>query len=361
MLHGQGISAEPRALLRQHPHLVLREATEAGVCCGSAGIYNLVQPEEAAELGRIKAADLGGTGAELVASANIGCSLQIRRHLAEGGHPRPCCTRCSCWSAAGGPGRQRRETAMSRDAPNLAVLIDSDNAQAAVISDLLTEVAQVGTATVKRAYGDWTTPQLGSWKDVLNVHAIVPVQQFSYTSGKNATDSALIIDAMDLLHSGRVDGFCLVSSDSDFTRLATRIREQGLLVIGFGERKTPKAFVAACDRFLYTDILKRGGGGGSSAGSAPAPLSRRRGGPTAAALPVRGDHGRHPGRRLGAPRHGGQPAAEKRPRLRRPQLRLPQAERTGEGPGVPRGEGGADRPRQPADAPLGAPSRGLTG
>jgi len=155
---------------------------------------------------------------------------------------------------------------MSRDAPNLAVLIDSDNAQASVISDLLTEVAQVGTASVKRAYGDWTTPQLGSWKDVLNVHAIVPVQQFSYTSGKNATDSALIIDAMDLLHGGRVDGFCLVSSDSDFTRLATRIREQGLLVIGFGERKTPKAFVAACDRFLYTDILKRGGSGGAGGG-----------------------------------------------------------------------------------------------
>lgn len=148
---------------------------------------------------------------------------------------------------------------MSRDAPNLAVLIDADNAQAAVISDLLAEVAQVGTATVKRAYGDWTTPQLGSWKDVLNVHAIVPVQQFSYTTGKNATDSALIIDAMDLLHGGRVDGFCLVSSDSDFTRLATRIREQGLLVIGFGERKTPKPFVAACDRFLYTEILRRGG------------------------------------------------------------------------------------------------------
>jgi hypothetical protein len=155
---------------------------------------------------------------------------------------------------------------MNRDMPNLAVLIDSDNAQASVISDLLTEVAQVGTASVKRAYGDWTTPQLGSWKEVLNVHAIVPVQQFSYTSGKNATDSALIIDAMDLLHGGRVDGFCLVSSDSDFTRLATRIREQGLLVIGFGERKTPKAFVAACDRFLYTDILKRGSGGGGGGG-----------------------------------------------------------------------------------------------
>ncbi|MGB5133810.1 MAG: NYN domain-containing protein [Prochlorococcaceae cyanobacterium] len=170
---------------------------------------------------------------------------------------------------------------MSREAPNLAVLIDSDNAQAAVISDLLAEVAQVGTATVKRAYGDWTTPQLGSWKEVLNVHAIVPVQQFSYTSGKNATDSALIIDAMDLLHGGRVDGFCLVSSDSDFTRLATRIREQGLLVIGFGERKTPKAFVAACDRFLYTDILRRGSsaGGGRGDGRRPAGDSGEDGAP----------------------------------------------------------------------------------
>ncbi|MBE9173434.1 NYN domain-containing protein [Cyanobium sp. LEGE 06143] len=162
---------------------------------------------------------------------------------------------------------------MTREAPNLAVLIDSDNAQAAVISDLLAEIAQVGTATVKRAYGDWTTPQLGSWKEVLNVHAIVPVQQFSYTTGKNATDSALIIDAMDLLHGGRVEGFCLVSSDSDFTRLATRIREQGLLVIGFGERKTPKAFVAACDRFLYIDLLKRDtsrtGSTGAGAGHDP--------------------------------------------------------------------------------------------
>ncbi len=116
---------------------------------------------------------------------------------------------------------------MSREAPNLAVLIDSDNAQASVISELLAEVSQVGTVTVKRAYGDWTTPQLASWKDVLHVHAIQPVQQFAYTSGKNATDSALIIDAMDLLHSGRFDGFCLVSSDSDFTRLATRLRGGG--------------------------------------------------------------------------------------------------------------------------------------
>jgi hypothetical protein len=161
----------------------------------------------------------------------------------------------------------------SPDSDCLAVLIDADNAQPGVIGELLAEVASYGTATVKRAYGDWTTPQLGRWKDVLHVHAIQPVQQFSYTSGKNATDSALIIDAMDLLHGGRVDGFCLVSSDSDFTRLATRIREAGLVVYGFGERKTPKPFVAACDKFIYTEILRRPGAdvagavaGGSGAG-----------------------------------------------------------------------------------------------
>jgi hypothetical protein len=153
----------------------------------------------------------------------------------------------------------------SPDSDRLAVLIDADNAQPGVGGELLTEVASYGTATVKRAYGDWTTPQLGRWKDVLHVHAIQPVQQFSYTSGKNATDSALIIDAMDLLHGGRVDGFCLVSSDSDFTRLATRIREAGQVVYGFGERKTPKPFVAACDKFIYTEILKRPEASGSAA------------------------------------------------------------------------------------------------
>jgi uncharacterized LabA/DUF88 family protein len=158
----------------------------------------------------------------------------------------------------------------SPDSDCLAVLIDADNAQPAVIGELLAEVASYGTATVKRAYGDWTTPQLGRWKDVLHVHAIQPVQQFSYTSGKNATDSALIIDAMDLLHGGRVDGFCLVSSDSDFTRLATRIREAGLVVYGFGERKTPKPFVAACDKFIYTEILRRPEVVGDPAGTAPA-------------------------------------------------------------------------------------------
>ncbi|MGA9032192.1 MAG: NYN domain-containing protein [Sulfuricaulis sp.] len=140
---------------------------------------------------------------------------------------------------------------------NLAVLVDADNAQASVIAELLAEVARYGTATVKRAYGDWTTPNLAGWKDVLHVHAIQPIQQFRYTTGKNATDSALIIDAMDLLHGGKVDGFCLVSSDSDFTRLATRIREAGLSVYGFGEQKTPKPFVAACDKFIYTEILRK--------------------------------------------------------------------------------------------------------
>ena len=138
----------------------------------------------------------------------------------------------------------------------LAVLIDADNAQASVIQELLAEVSRYGTATIKRAYGDWTTTNLKGWKDVLHKMAIQPIQQFSYTSGKNATDSALIIDAMDVLHDNTVDGFCLVSSDSDFTRLATRIREAGLVVYGFGERKTPEPFVAACDKFIYTEILR---------------------------------------------------------------------------------------------------------
>lgn len=138
----------------------------------------------------------------------------------------------------------------------LAVLIDADNAQPSVAPELMNEIGRYGTATVRRAYGDWTTPNLNGWKEHLHTLAIQPIQQFRLTTGKNATDSALIIDAMDLLHSDRVDGFCLVSSDSDFTRLATRIRESGLSVYGFGERKTPKPFVAACNKFIYTDILK---------------------------------------------------------------------------------------------------------
>jgi uncharacterized LabA/DUF88 family protein len=138
----------------------------------------------------------------------------------------------------------------------LAILIDADNAQASIVPELFSEVSRYGRSSVKRAYGDWTTPNLKGWKDVLHRMAIQPIQQFSYTSGKNATDSSLIIDAMDLLHSGNLDGFCLVSSDSDFTRLATRIREDGLVVYGFGERKTPQAFIVACDKFIFTEILR---------------------------------------------------------------------------------------------------------
>ncbi len=137
----------------------------------------------------------------------------------------------------------------------LAVLIDADNARADFIEPLLVEVAKHGRASVRRAYGDWTSTQLNSWKTQLLQHSIQPIQQFSYTTGKNATDSSLIIDAMDLLHAGNLDGICIVSSDSDFTRLAARIREEGLTVYGFGERKTPKPFVAACDTFIYVENL----------------------------------------------------------------------------------------------------------
>lgn len=138
----------------------------------------------------------------------------------------------------------------------LAVLIDADNADASLVEPLLKEIANYGTANVKRIYGDWTRPQLSSWKDKLHKFAIQPIQQFSYTSGKNSTDSALIIDAMDLLYTNNFDGFCIVSSDSDFTRLACRIRESGLRVYGFGERKTPDPFVKGCDKFTYTEVLK---------------------------------------------------------------------------------------------------------
>jgi uncharacterized LabA/DUF88 family protein len=138
----------------------------------------------------------------------------------------------------------------------LAVLIDADNAQPSIVDGLLSEIAKYGTANVKRIYGDWTMPILKGWKDVLLQYSIQPIQQFGYTSGKNATDSALIIDAMDLLYSGKFDGFCIVSSDSDFTKLAARIREAGLFVYGFGEKKTPKAFVSACDKFIFTEVLR---------------------------------------------------------------------------------------------------------
>ncbi len=142
---------------------------------------------------------------------------------------------------------------LSRD--KIAILIDGDNAQAGLLSQMLVEAGRYGQVTVRRIYGDWTTASMNSWKDILNFHAFQPIQQFRYTIGKNATDSAMIIDAMDILHSGVVDGFCLVSSDSDYTRLATRIRETGIFVMGIGEKKTPKPFVNACDVFVYTENL----------------------------------------------------------------------------------------------------------
>ncbi|MBS4016404.1 MAG: NYN domain-containing protein [Candidatus Latescibacteria bacterium] len=137
----------------------------------------------------------------------------------------------------------------------LAVLIDADNIPYSNIKGMLDEIAKLGTPTIKRIYGDWTKPTVSGWKTSLLEHAITPIQQYSYTSGKNSSDSAMIIDAMDILHSQKVDGFCLVSSDSDFTRLAIRLRESGMLVIGIGEKKTPNPFIVACDKFIYIEII----------------------------------------------------------------------------------------------------------
>ncbi len=139
---------------------------------------------------------------------------------------------------------------------NLAVLIDGDNIPSAHVKEMMEEIAKYGNPTIKRIYGDWTKPNLSKWKNMLLENAITPVQQYAYTTGKNATDSAMIIDAMDILYSGKVNGFCLVSSDSDFTRLATRLREAGMQVIGIGEKKTPNPFIVACDKFIYIEILK---------------------------------------------------------------------------------------------------------
>ncbi len=138
---------------------------------------------------------------------------------------------------------------------NLAVLIDGDNIPSAYVKEMMEEIAKYGNPTIKRIYGDWTKPQLSKWKNVLLENAINPIQQYGYTQGKNATDSAMIIDAMDILYANKVQGFCLVSSDSDFTKLATRLRESGLNVIGIGEKKTPEPFIVACDRFIYIEIL----------------------------------------------------------------------------------------------------------
>ncbi|WP_431323151.1 NYN domain-containing protein [Rhizobium sp. YTU87027] len=166
--------------------------------------------------------------------------------------------------------------------PRLAVLIDADNASAKIVDGLFEEIAKIGEASVRRIYGDFASARSKAWTDVLSKHAIIPQQQFAYTTGKNASDITLVIDAMDLLHSGRFDGFCLVSSDSDFTRLASRIREQGVDVFGFGEQKTPESFRQACRRFIYTEnLLPSVATNGADAGQAAPSLK-----PPSAATPI---------------------------------------------------------------------------
>lgn len=165
--------------------------------------------------------------------------------------------------------------------PRLAVLIDADNASAKIADGLFEEIAKIGEASVRRIYGDFSTPRSKGWADILAKHAIIPQQQFAYTTGKNASDITLVIDAMDLLHSGRFEGFCLVSSDSDFTRLASRIREQGVDVFGFGEQKTPESFRQACRRFVYTENLIAGAADSKGTASAAKPLQ-----PPSAATPI---------------------------------------------------------------------------
>lgn len=169
---------------------------------------------------------------------------------------------------------------MSRSAsePRLAVIIDADNVSSAPVRELIAEIARHGTPTVRRIYGDWTQPNMQQWKNVLHEHAITPVQQYRHTTGKNATDSAMIIDAMDILYAGNVEGFCIVSSDADFTRLATRLREAGMRVLGFGAKHTPRPFVAACEQFVYLEVLTQPAptpakptNSSTSAPSAPAP------------------------------------------------------------------------------------------
>ncbi|QLH72959.1 NYN domain-containing protein [Rhodopseudomonas palustris] len=165
--------------------------------------------------------------------------------------------------------------------PRLAVLIDADNASAKIADGLFEEIAKIGEASVRRIYGDFSTPRSKGWADILAKHAIIPQQQFAYTTGKNASDITLVIDAMDLLHSGRFEGFCLVSSDSDFTRLASRIREQGVDVFGFGEQKTPESFRQACRRFVYTENLIAGATDSKGTASPAKPLQ-----PPSAATPI---------------------------------------------------------------------------
>jgi uncharacterized LabA/DUF88 family protein len=181
------------------------------------------------------------------------------------------------------------EVASTARSRRVAMLIDGDNAQPSLIGNMLAEVSKYGVAIIRRIYGDWTTANMNGWKDTLQTYAIQPIQQFRYTIGKNATDSAMIIDAMDTLYGGGVDGFCLVSSDSDYTRLATRIREKGFFVMGIGKKNTPRAFVNACDVFVFAENLveekpapKRQAETKKSNGGTPAPVEQ----PSAEALPL---------------------------------------------------------------------------
>lgn len=157
--------------------------------------------------------------------------------------------------ASGTKGEKMAANNLENKDDKMAVLIDGDNAQASLLPKMLAEIAKHGSLTIRRIYGDWTTSTMHSWKEALHMHAVQPIQQFRYTVGKNATDSTLIIDAMDIMHRRLVEGFCIVSSDSDYTRLATRIREEGFFVMGIGQKKTPKSFVNACDLFIYTENL----------------------------------------------------------------------------------------------------------
>ena len=203
-----------------------------------------------------------------------------------------------------------------------AVLIDADNTSPRIAAGLFEEIAKFGEASVRRIYGDFSSPRMKSWADILQKYAIDPYQQFAYTTGKNASDIALVIDAMDLLHSGRFDGFCLVSSDSDFTRLASRLREEGADVYGFGAQKTPESFRQACRRFIYTENLLPEARCDSRGRPPKAPAGQR-----GRSHPDQGDRADGDGGRLGGPGRGRSTAGEHRLRLRPAHLRLSQAER----------------------------------
>ena len=255
----------------------------------------------------------------------------------------------------------------------LAVLIDADNAPRSALGDVMAEVAVYGTPTIKRIYGDWTTPNLASWKPLLLENAITPVQQYGYTTGKNSTDSAMIIDAMDILYTGQVDGFVLVSSDSDFTRLAIRLREAGKKVYGMGEKKTPNPFIVACDKFVYIEVIRSAAQQERAEEAAreepkepPKPARRAARKKGAEAAPAPAPEAEPPSRvprrsspcwptrwrcwptrtATPPPGRGGQPAGAQEAGLRPPQLWLLQAEQAGQGPAPVRGGRPPGRPVQ---------------